>query len=88
MQVSHNIIKLNKCRNLTVAQDGKYKQCRRMSHCKKLPAHAVNIDFVVIPGGMTSELYVLANMTFKDHLEHLYLKWLLAVDHVLKPMGQ
>jgi hypothetical protein len=75
-------------RNLSLAWGDMYKWCKRTSHCEKLPVHAVNIDFVVIPGGMTSELHVLENKAFKDHLQQLYLKWLLAVNHVLKPMGQ
>jgi hypothetical protein len=54
----------------------------------RLVIHAVNIDLVVIPGEVTSQLHVLVSMPFKDHLKQLYSEWLLTGDHVLTPPGQ
>jgi hypothetical protein len=52
---------------------------------------SINIDLVVIPDGMTSQLQVLVvvvNKPFKDHLKQLYSEWLLSGDHALTPAGR
>jgi hypothetical protein len=49
--------------------------------------YVMNTDLVVIPGGMTSQLLVLANNHFRHYLKQLYSEWLLAGDYVLTPAG-
>jgi hypothetical protein len=54
----------------------------------KATGSSMNVDLVVIPGGMTSELQVLddvVNKLFRDHLKQLYSEWVLTADHTLTP---
>uniref|UniRef100_A0A674NL54 HTH CENPB-type domain-containing protein n=1 Tax=Takifugu rubripes TaxID=31033 RepID=A0A674NL54_TAKRU len=47
--------------------------------------------FLIIPGGMTSQLQVLdvvVNKPFKDNLPKKYTEWLLSGDHALTPTGE
>jgi hypothetical protein len=47
--------------------------------------HAMNTNLVVTGGGMISQLYILANMLFKERLKPSHSEWLLAGDHILTP---
>jgi hypothetical protein len=42
-------------------------------------------DHVMVPGGLTSQLHIVVNKHFEDHLKQLYSEWLLVGDQFLTP---
>lgn len=47
--------------------------------------HAMNIDVVVIPRGMSSQLFILVNKPLKDHLKQLNSNQLMLGELALTP---
>jgi hypothetical protein len=57
---------------------------------KTVASNLLNMELVITPGGMTSQLQVLdvvVNKPFEDRLRHLYGEWLLSGNCPLTPAG-